>query len=112
MRGHYIEVDGPASESEILEVLERLIAPECVDQSAHCPPVLRLKGGRTLVFIDVSVRPDGPVMLAVGDLDHDDEARGRSAELICRTLAAQTSWRLWCSTDDGDEGSTGMRWAC
>lgn len=110
MRGHYIEVDGPVSETEIVEVLERLIAPECVQRTAHCPPLLTLKGGRTIVFIDVSVRNDGPVLLAVGDLDHDDVARQQAAELICRTLAAQTSWQMWCSTDDAD--SPGMRWAC
>lgn len=114
MRGHYIEVHGPASETEILEVLERLIVPDSVERTDHCPPVLILRGGRTLVFIDVSIQPGGPVMLAVGDLDHDDEAREQAAELICRSLTSETPWRLWCSTDvsdAGDEESPGMRWA-
>jgi len=111
MKGHYIEVDGPTSEAEVIEVLERLIAPERVERTEHCPPVLTLRGGRAVVFVDVSAKPDGPVLLAVGDLDHDDEAREETAEFICRSLTSQTPWRLWRTADDGGDGSSGMSWA-
>jgi hypothetical protein len=111
MDGHYIEVDGPGSESEILEALDRLVGPESIASGDHCPPVLTLAGGRTIVFVDVAPEADGPVLLAVGDLDGDDEARARAAETICRTLSAHTPWTLHCSADAQGHVAS-MRWAC
>lgn len=111
MNGHYIEVYGPVSESEILETLSSLIGPQSIERPTDRPPQVTLNGGRTIVFVDMDPEPNGPVVLAVGDLDHDDEARERAAESLCRVLASQTPWRLLCSTDTG-ELALGMRWAC
>jgi hypothetical protein len=109
MPGHYIEVDGPSSESEVLETLHSLIGPVSVAASTgHCPPLLTLKDGRTILFVDVEPAPDQPVMLAIGVLDHDDEARERAAEAIRSALASRTPWRLSCSAD----GAPGVCWAC
>jgi hypothetical protein len=110
MSGHYIEVHGPGSEAEMLEALRTVIGPESIVCAVGCPPLVTLRGGRTIVFVDAAPGPDGPVVLAVGDLDHDDEARVRATEAIFRSLSAQTPWRLSCSTDGGDDVS-GMRWA-
>ncbi|HTK66493.1 MAG TPA: hypothetical protein VL595_29220 [Pseudonocardia sp.] len=111
MCGHYIEVDGPGSEAEVLQALDRLVDPDSTEVTEHCPPLVTLRGGRTIVFVDIAPDPDGPVLLAVGDLDDNDDARAEAAEAICATLSAQTTWRLRCSADtEGDVVS--LRWAC
>jgi hypothetical protein len=97
--GHYIEVHGPGSESEVLDALTKMVTPESIELADNCPPVITLHGGRTIVFVDVAPGPDGPITLAIGDLDHDDEARGRAAEQIRSSLASGTSWRLSGSFD-------------
>lgn len=110
MSGHYIEVDGPGSEFEVLRALDQLVDPDSAEVTEHCPPVVTLRDGRTIVFLDIAPAPDGPVLLAIGDLDDDAEARAKAAEDICRTLSAQTPWKLCCSADtEGDPVS--LRWA-
>ena len=111
LSGHYIEVGGPVTELELLDVLQQLVGPESVERPACCPPLLILGGGRTIVFVDVGPEPDDPATLAVGNLDGDDEARERAAEAICCALGSTTRWRLHCSTDDGSDVPC-MPWAC
>ena len=99
MDGHYIEIHGPGSEPEVLEALGRLLHPASIELAEHCAPLVTLRGGRTIVFVDAPTGPGGPVVLAIGNLDHDDEARERAAELILEALDSGTSWRLSGSFD-------------
>ena len=108
--GLYIEVDGPYSERELLDVLEQLVSPVSIVRPVRSPPLLTLGDGRTIMYVDVGPVPGAPATLAIGHLDHDDEARERAAEGICRALMSGTPWRLCCSADDGEDDPS-TRWA-
>jgi hypothetical protein len=109
--GLYIEVEGHYSERELLDVLHLLVGPVTVARPARCPPLLTFDDGRTIMYVDVGSVPGASATLAIGNLDHDDGARERAAEGICRALVSGTPWRLCCSAEDGEDGP-GMRWAC
>lgn len=101
MLGDYIEVDGPKSEGEVLEALSHLIGPRGVPRATACLPLATLDDGRTIVFVDVDVDERPLVTLAIGNLDHDDQARERATRAIQEALTRGTSWGLTCSSDSG-----------
>lgn len=111
MRGHYIEVDGPDSDLEVVEVLRRFIGLMDVEREVHGPTLVTLKDGRTCVFVDVDPGTGCDVLLAIGNLNHDDQARGEAARAIQRVLTLETLWRLGCSSDDTRDAFV-MRRAC
>lgn len=99
MQGHYIELDGPSSEREVLEVLEHLLSPRRLTRSTHCPPLLTLQDGRTIVFVDAEPGPGGPVLLAIGNLDDDEHTGDETARSVHQMLEAATPWRIHRSRD-------------
>lgn len=57
------------------------------------------------MFVDIDPGLGCSVLLAVGHLDHDDQAREQSVEVIHQALTAETSWRLRYHHDTGVEQS-------
>lgn len=63
------------------------------------------------MFIDPQPGPDSGVLVAIGDLEHDDQAREHAAQVIHLALALGTLWRLR-RTSDTTEDALVMRRAC
>jgi hypothetical protein len=63
------------------------------------------------VFVDVDPGPECDVVLAIGDLSHDDQACERAAREIQLKLALGTLWRLR-STSDLTGGALVLKRAC
>lgn len=97
--GDYIELDGPTTRPEVINVLSAMFEGPNSSWAEGVYPVLTVDD-RTEIIVDVGHGGYGSACLAIANLDHDDAARHDVAGGIYRALSAATAWRLHWSTDD------------
>ena len=98
MNGDYIELAGPASEADIVERLVELLEPAGVTRTETSFPLLTLDE-HNFLFVDVDPDRAWPTMLAIGNVDNDDQTRQTTAKNVFHALECATSMPMRWTSD-------------
>jgi len=98
MNGDYIDLAGPASEADIVERLVELLEPAGVIRTEMSFPLLTLDE-HNFLFVDVDPDRAWPTMLAIGNVDNDDQTRQTTAKNVFHALECTTSMPMRWTSD-------------
>lgn len=108
MNVDYVQADGPASEAELLDVLQELYPDAALDTGRSGFPQVLLPDGTVALRAQFDPTEDWPAIIGVASTRPMAQRRTAARELF-DGLAARTRWKLNLSSDDSAVESLASR---